>query len=77
MTKRILPQESYYDAAPLDTYLPARPLPILLAVLIIAAGAFRLGMMLGPLWDQRGWGALLVFSIVGSVYMVNRCNRED
>lgn len=25
----------------------------------------------GPIYDNRGWAALVVFSIVGSVYMIN------
>jgi hypothetical protein len=29
----------------------------------------------GPLYDQRGWAALVVFSIVGSTWMINERNR--
>ena len=75
----------YYQDAPLtvrlsesrlDPYLPEKPIPIIVALLIIAAGAFRLGMLMASPFEYRGWALLLVFSIVGSVWIVHT-RRED
>lgn len=67
-------------ASAADQLLPARPAPLIAALLFIVAGAIKLGWELrglwGPIYDNRGWGALVVFSIVGSVYMVNYCNHH-
>jgi hypothetical protein len=67
-------------AASLGELLPARPAPMIGALLLIVAGALKLGWELrgvwGPVYDNRGWGALVVFSIVGSVLMVNYSNRR-
>lgn len=64
----------------LDQLLPARPGLMIGALLFIVAGAVKLGWELrglwGPLVDNRGWAALVVFSIVGSVFMVNYSNRR-
>ena len=40
----------------------------------VVIGWFLRGLW-GPLYDQRGWAALVVFSIVGSAWMVNERNR--
>jgi hypothetical protein len=82
-------QEEYYRrgilttglASIIDSVIPARPGVLIIALLLIVAGAFKLGWeargLWGPVYDQRGWAALVVFSIVGSCYMVNYCNRRD
>lgn len=78
-------QEEYYRDVPitvrlrasrLDDYLPARPLPLLIALLVIAAGAFRLGLLMASPYEYRGWAALVVFSIIGSVWIIYS-RRED
>ena len=80
------PDEPYYyaDVAPtirlsesrLDPYLPEKPWPIIIALFIIAAGAFRLGLLMASPFEYRGWAALLVFSIVGSVWIVHTRKGE-
>ena len=77
-------QEDYSADAPittrLDVYLPQDARPLTAALLFIVAGAVKFGWELrglwGPLYDERGWAALVVFAIVGSVYMVNYCNAR-
>jgi len=47
---------------------------------VIVAGAVKLGWELrgvwGPIVDNRGWAALLVFAVIGSAMLVNRQNRH-
>jgi hypothetical protein len=79
-------QTEQLDTAPITT----RITPLLIAVERSLASAYAAGVLLvcggaglgwvarglwGPLSDQRGWAALVVFSIVGSVWMVNERNR--
>lgn len=61
------------------TYLPDRPAPIIVALLVIAAGAFRLGWLtreLLPLAPYRGWAALLLFAVVFAAFAVAESNRR-
>lgn len=85
-TERIVyPPDELYDVpltirlsqSRLDSYLPERPVPIIVALLIIAAGAFRLGMLMASPFEYRGWGALVVLSIVGSVWIIHTRKGED
>lgn len=74
----------------LDAPITARITPLLIAVERSLASAYVFGVLLvvagallgwyarglwGPLLDNRGWAALVVFSIVGSTWMVNERNR--
>lgn len=70
----------------------ARPMQIVIALVFVtlAIGIYTRALLFsagwaagwaarelaGSMWDQRGWAALVVFSIVGSVYMVNYSNRK-
>lgn len=61
------------------TYLPDRPGPIIAALLVIAAGAFRLGWLtreLLPLAPYRGWAALVLFAVVFAAWAVAESNRR-
>lgn len=80
------------DTTPAYLPRDARPMQLVAAFLIVtlAIGIYTRSLLFsagfaagwaarelaGSLWDQRGWAALVVFSIVGSVYMVNYCNRR-
>lgn len=88
----MIPHESYTPITErLDTSVTARITPLLVAVERSLASAYVFGVLLivvgaalgwyarglwGPLLDNRGWAALLVFSIVGSTWMVSERNRR-
>jgi hypothetical protein len=77
--------EPYYQNAPattrLDTILPDDPRPLIVALVVIVAGAVKFGWELrglwGPIYDNRGWAALLIFSIVFAAVVVNENNRRS
>lgn len=88
VTTSRMPPERYLDEyapitariTPMLAAVERSPLTQLAAGLLLAIGCFLAGWyargLWGPVWDQRGWAALVVFSIVGSVWMVNERNRE-
>ena len=65
---------------PVLSTIERSPLTQLAAGVLIAFGCFLVGWyargLWGPVWDNRGWAALVVFSIVGSTWMVNERNRR-
>jgi hypothetical protein len=80
--------ERLYAAAPITARITPMlatiersPLTQLAAGLLIALGCALLGWyargLWGPIVDNRGWAALVVFSVAGSVYMVNYSNRRS
>lgn len=79
------------DATPTYLPRDPRPMQVVAAFLIVTlaigivtrallfSAGFQAGWaareLVGGLWDQRGWAALVVFSIVGSVVIVHGRNR--
>lgn len=77
-----IPRESTIPTERISTppeYLPARPGPLIVALLVIIAGAVRLGWLARELWPlapYRGWGALVLIAVVGAALLVNWSNRR-
>lgn len=80
-TRSSIPSEEYYYAAAPTTRLamPARLdsawLGAAAGLALIALGWWLRGL-LGVVADNAGWAALVVFSIVGSTFLVNWENRR-
>lgn len=61
-------------------FMPDRPIPLTAGLLVSSAGAYKLGWELrelaGALGTDHGWGALLVFAVLGLGLMVAHSNRS-
>ena len=67
-------------ASAAEASLPRDSRALLVALPIIIAGAMKLGWKMrelwGPVYDNRGWGALLVLSIVVPIFLIWRSNTR-
>jgi hypothetical protein len=90
-TERLVPV--VLDATPAWLPRDVRPLAglafviigLMLTGIVMRAAIFQAGFsagwaareLAGGLWDQRGWAALVVFSIAGTSFMIWRQNKID